>query len=60
MIAVASLKSKGVELVVDLSRVIEFKDLFGAADDLIEIKGCLPDLSYNFGFRGLNDLFSVF
>ena len=59
-IAVASLKGKGVELVVDLSGVIEFKDLFGAADDFIEIKGCLPDLSYNFGFCGLNDLLSVF
>ena len=60
MIAVTSLKSEGIELVVDLSRVIEFKYLVGAADDFIKIKGCLPDLSYNFGFRGLNDLFSVF
>ncbi len=60
MIAIASLKGKGVELVVDLSGVVEFKDLFGAADDLIEIESGLADLSYNFGFRGLNDLFSVF
>ena len=30
------------------------------ADDLIKIESCLPNLSYNFGFRRLNDLFSVF
>ena len=60
LVAITSLQGKGVELVVDLCRVIEFKDLFGAADDFIEIKSCLADLSYNFGFCGLNDLFSVF
>ena len=31
LIAVTSLKRKGVELVVDLSRVIDFKDALGTA-----------------------------
>ena len=60
LIAVASLKSKGVELVVDLSGIIKLKDFLGAADDLIKFQGCLADLRYDFGFCRLNDLFSVF
>ena len=56
----SQLEGKGVELVVDLSRVIKLKDFLGAADDLIKFQGCLADLRYDFGFCRLNDLFSVF
>ena len=40
LIAIASLERKRVELVVDLSRVIDFKDFFGAADYFFEFKSC--------------------
>ena len=44
LVAITSLQGKGVELVVDLCRVIEFKDLFGTADDFIEIESGLSNL----------------
>jgi len=59
LIAIASLKGKGVELVIDFSGIIQFKDVFGAANDLIKIESCLSDFGYDFGLCGLNDFFGV-
>ena len=55
MVAITSLQCKGVELVVDLCGVVEFKDLFGTADDFIEIESGLPNLLNFLLFSDLYD-----
>ena len=57
LVAITSLQGEGIELVVDLCGVIKFKDLFGTADDFIEIESGLPNLLNFLFFSGLYDLF---
>ena len=60
LIAITRLERKGVELVIDFSGVVNFKNALGTAHDLFKVKSGLAIFLNFLLFSGFYDFFCVF